>query len=35
MANRAPAPSLSEQVQVLRVLEAVYRSDAEGRDIAL
>jgi predicted dehydrogenase len=35
MSGRAPAPSLAEQVKVLRVLEAVYRSDAEGRDIAL
>jgi predicted dehydrogenase len=33
--GRATAPSLQDQVQVLRVLEAVYRSDAEGRDISL
>ena len=33
--RRVPAPSLDEQVLVLRVLEAIYESDAEGRDIAL
>jgi len=34
-AGQTPAPSLDEQVRVLEVLEAVYQSDAEGRDVAL
>jgi predicted dehydrogenase len=33
--GRAPAPRLGEHVQLLKVLEAIYRSDAEGRDVAL
>jgi hypothetical protein len=28
-------PSLDEQVQVLKVIEAIYRSDADGRDVLL
>ena len=35
VAGRASAPSLEEQVQVLQVLEAIYKSDADGRDIVL
>jgi len=34
-AGRAPAPSLQEQIQVLKVVEAIYRSDADGGDVRL
>lgn len=33
--GKAEAPSLEEQVMAIRVLEAVYRSAAEGRDVVL
>lgn len=33
--GQSAAPPLQEHVQVLRVVEAVYKSDAEGRDISL
>jgi predicted dehydrogenase len=33
--GEAESPDLQDQVQVLKVLEAIYRSDAEGRDISL
>jgi predicted dehydrogenase len=33
--GEAPAPALTEQITVLRVIEAVYRSAADGRDVAL
>lgn len=35
IAGEAEAPDLAEQVTLLRVMEAIYRSAAEGRDIAL
>ncbi len=35
VAGRVEAPSLQEQVLVLKVLEAIYRSDADGREIVL
>lgn len=35
VAGRVPAPSLQEHLQVLKVVEAIYRSDADGRDVAL
>jgi predicted dehydrogenase len=35
VAGRVAAPSLVEQVQVLAVLEAIYQSDADGRDVPL
>ncbi len=35
MRGEAPAPPLEEQVTVLKVIEAIYRSAADGRDIAL
>jgi len=33
--GQTPAPDLNEQVTVLRVIEAIYRSAADGRDISL
>lgn len=33
--GRVAAPSLVEQVQVLKVVEAIYKSDADGRDVSL
>jgi predicted dehydrogenase len=33
--TRVEAPSLQDQIQVLKVLEAIYRSDADGREVAL
>lgn len=33
--TRVAAPSLLEQLQVLKVLEAIYRSDADGREVVL
>jgi hypothetical protein len=33
--TRVGAPSLQEQIQVLKVLEAIYRSDADGREAVL
>lgn len=33
--GEAPAPPLEEQVTVLKVIEAIYRSAADGRDITL
>ncbi len=33
--GRVAMPSLDEQVQVLKVIEAIYRSDADGRDVLL
>lgn len=33
--GEVPAPALEEQVTVLRVLEAVYRSAADGKDVTL
>lgn len=33
--GRVAPPPLDEQVQVLEVLEAIYRSDADGRDVVL
>lgn len=35
IAGQSATPSLQEQVQVLRVIEAVYKSDDEGRDVLL
>jgi predicted dehydrogenase len=35
ISGQSPAPSLQEQVRVLRVVEAIYKSDAEGRDVTL
>ncbi|MCU0620646.1 MAG: Gfo/Idh/MocA family oxidoreductase [Gemmatimonadales bacterium] len=35
MAGEAKAPDPGEQVQLLRVMEAIYRSADEGRDVAL
>ncbi|MEO8450545.1 MAG: Gfo/Idh/MocA family oxidoreductase [Gemmatimonadota bacterium] len=35
IAGDATAPTLQEQVQVLKVIEAIYRSDAEAKEIAL
>ena len=35
VAGRVPAPPLQEHLQVLKVVEAIYRSDADGRDIVL
>jgi len=35
VAGRVSTPPLQEQIQVLRVVEAIYRSDADGRDVAL
>jgi predicted dehydrogenase len=33
--GEAPPPLLDEQVTVLKVLEAIYRSAADGRDVTL
>lgn len=33
--GRAAPPPLAEHIQLLKVIEAAYRSDAEGRDVAL
>jgi predicted dehydrogenase len=33
--GEAPVPQLDEQVTVLKVVEAIYRSAADGRDVAL
>jgi predicted dehydrogenase len=33
--GQTPGPDLQEQVTVLRVLDAIYRSAADGREIAL
>lgn len=35
VAGRVAPPALEEQVQVLKVLEAIYKSDADGRGISL
>ena len=35
IAGEAKPPVLQEQVQVLRVIEAIYRSAAEERDVTL
>ena len=35
VAGRVAPPSLQEQSQVLKVLEAIYRSDADGREAVL
>ncbi len=35
VAGTATAPSLQDHAEVLRVVEAVYRSDQEGRDVTL
>lgn len=33
--HQTPAPDLGEQVTVLRVMDAIYRSAADGRDVTL
>lgn len=35
IAGRVPAPGLQEHLQVLKVIEAIYRSDADAKDVAL
>ncbi|MFN0178167.1 MAG: Gfo/Idh/MocA family protein [Gemmatimonadales bacterium] len=35
VAGRVVAPPLQEHFQVLKVIEAIYRSDADGRDVTL